>query len=189
MAIVTNSLTEYKKQATASSWSGGASSPEANFSVVAPAQVPAQQTNILDQYKITNDWSQEFRAIIDSFVKTVSSGYNYIFTNGYVSVQNALLLKRTSVSSSPYTVLSTDIYLSVDCSGGAKTINLPAVATAGDGRVIVVKDASGDAAANNITITPNGAETIDEQANAILIANYVAINLMANTTTSNWEIW
>lgn len=61
---------------------------------------------------------------------------------------------------SPYTVLSTDTVLYVDTSGGAVTINLQAAA-ARLGVPLVVKDITGNANANNVTLTPNGVETID----------------------------
>jgi hypothetical protein len=59
----------------------------------------------------------------------------------------------TSVTTTPYVVLSSDGFLSVDTST-AKTIQLPNTTTTG--RVIIVKDATGNAAANNITVTTVG---------------------------------
>lgn len=61
---------------------------------------------------------------------------------------------------SPYTVLPTDTVLYVDTAGGAITINLQAAASR-NGVPLSIKDVTGHANANNITITPNGAETID----------------------------
>lgn len=60
-------------------------------------------------------------------------------------------------TSSPYTVLSSDKILEVDTTGGAVSILLPAGV---DGKQYIIKDL-GNAAVANITITPNGAETID----------------------------
>lgn len=68
----------------------------------------------------------------------------------------------TSVAfgASPYTVQATDQILYVDTSGGAITILLqPSAARLGV--PLSIKDVTGDALTNNITVTPNGAEVID----------------------------
>jgi len=75
----------------------------------------------------------------------------------------------------PYTVLSTDLLVMVDSAGGARTINLP-VAVSKFG--VYIKDASGNAFANNITITPNGAEKIDSAATLVLANNNDAVLLV-----------
>lgn len=61
---------------------------------------------------------------------------------------------------SPYTVLPTDRVLLVNTSGGAVTINMMAAAARG-GLDLTVKDDTGNAAANPISVVRNGAETID----------------------------
>ncbi len=74
-------------------------------------------------------------------------------------------------AASPYTVLATDTYLEVDTAGGAITINLQAAALRG-GKPLGIKDVTGHAAANNITIVPNGAETIDGAATLVITADF-----------------
>jgi hypothetical protein len=64
-------------------------------------------------------------------------------------------LNYTNVTTSPYVVQSTDDIMSVDCSGGPITIQLPN--SSADGRVYIVKDRTGNANVNNITITTVGA--------------------------------
>lgn len=76
-----------------------------------------------------------------------------------------------TVASSPYPVQGTDTYLYVDSSGGAVQILLQTGA-ARAGLPLVIKDTGGAAATNNITITPNGAETIDGIAPLVINANY-----------------
>lgn len=61
--------------------------------------------------------------------------------------------RSLAFADSPITALDRDI-LRLNTSGGAITVNLPA-----SGRVWVI-DASGNAAANNITLTPSGADTV-----------------------------
>lgn len=72
----------------------------------------------------------------------------------------AVVPTTVDFAASPYTVLATDTYLYVDTSGGAVNILLQ-VASARLGVPLIVKDITGNANANNITLTPNGAETID----------------------------
>jgi hypothetical protein len=100
-----------------------------------------------------------------------------------------LVLQTTATSSTPYAVLATDHVILIDCSGGAKTVNLQAAATAGTGRRIVVKDQSGNSGANNITVTPNGTEKIDEAATAVIASNYGSLTLVCGGTAGNeWSI-
>jgi len=71
-------------------------------------------------------------------------------------------------------------YIGVDCSGAAKTVNLPAAATAGQGFVLVIKDESGSAATNNITLQASGAENIDGTNTKLIAANYGSYSLMCS---------
>lgn len=63
-------------------------------------------------------------------------------------------------AASPYTVPVTATFLAVDTSGGPITINLGA-ASARAGVPLTIKDVTGNAAANNITINRAGADTIE----------------------------
>ena len=74
----------------------------------------------------------------------------------------------------------------VNTSGGTHTITLP---TAADnlGRVIIVKDGSGHAASNALTVDGEGSETIDGQASITIDSAYGAVSLWCNG--SAWLIW
>lgn len=88
----------------------------------------------------------------------------------------------TNVNTSPYVVLSTDEYLSVDSSGGAITIQLPNAATLS--RVFVVKDRTGSAAINNITVTTvGGAVNIDGATTFVMNTAYQAVDIIGNGST------
>lgn len=88
---------------------------------------------------------------------------------------------------SPYTVLVTDYYLSVDCSGGTVTLNFPNLPTAK--QTWVVKDRTGNASTNNITITTlGGTVTFDGATSYVINSNYEAINLLANATPT-YEVY
>lgn len=92
----------------------------------------------------------------------------------YTNVTNAM---------SPYSVLNTDYYISVDCSAGAVTLSFPNSPTAN--RTWIVKDRTGTASTNNITLTTPGVTvTFDGATSYIMNSNYGAIQLLANSTPS-----
>lgn len=82
------------------------------------------------------------------------------------------LNKVTTVSSSPYTVLRSDHELHVDTTSAAITLNLENIVESHTGRQIVVVDTAGNAATNNITITPFAGDSIRGAANLVISANY-----------------
>lgn len=90
----------------------------------------------------------------------------------------------------PYTILATDFFLCVRRTATAAiTLNLPSIATVGDGTVYPIVDSGYNAAVNNITVTPNGGDKINNVAgNLVINITGSAIWLKANATTSNWEI-
>jgi hypothetical protein len=88
---------------------------------------------------------------------------------------------------SPYTILSTDYYISVDCSGGAVQLNFPNAPTFK--QLWIVKDRTGSAATSNITLTtPGGAVTFDGLTTYTMNSNYQAINLLANSAPT-YEVY
>jgi hypothetical protein len=96
----------------------------------------------------------------------------------------------TGSGSSPLkSVVSTGSSMSVTheevvaCTAGSITITLPAVATAGIGRQIIVKDRDGNAGAGNITIDGNASETIDGATTFSLTVNYQSVTLVNDGST------
>ena len=94
------------------------------------------------------------------------------------------------LNATPYNFLATDFYIQDRYTlTAASVINLPSIATVGDGFVVWVKDSGQNCSANNITLVRNGADTIELSAtDLVFIADGIAIMLIANTTTSDWEI-
>lgn len=87
---------------------------------------------------------------------------------------------------SPYTVLSTDYYISVDVTGGAVSIRLPNTTTTA--RTFVIKDKVGLSATSNITVTTvGGAVNIDGATTFVMNTNYESIQLIWNGTS--YEIY
>ena len=90
----------------------------------------------------------------------------------------------TNVTSgmSPYTVLTTDNYISVDCSGGAVTLNFPNSPISE--QAWIVKDRTGNAATHHITLTTTGGTlTFDGATSYVMSTNYQAVDLLSNGTT------
>lgn len=109
---------------------------------------------------------------------TVTPGANTIT----ISSSGTTSLTYTNVNTTPYVVLATDEYLSVDCSGGPITLQFPNAATLG--RVFIVKDRTGSANSNAITITTvGGAVNIDGATSYSMNTQYAAIQLMGNGST------
>lgn len=87
-------------------------------------------------------------------------------------------VKLTNVATSPYAVLATDMNIMVDTTA-ARTINLPATPVAGD--AYRIKDSTGTAATNNITVQGNG-NNIEGSASNVINTNFGRIHVVYNGT-------
>jgi hypothetical protein len=99
------------------------------------------------------------------------------------STEAQFLTNYTAIATanSPYTVLASDYYISVS-TAGAVTILLPNAPTTN--RMFIIKDRTGGAAANNISVTTvGGSVTIDGVTTYTMNVNYAAITLMFNGTS------
>ena len=90
----------------------------------------------------------------------------------------------TNPGAYPYTVLSSDYFINVDTSSAANTITLEASPVAG--RVLIIKDGSGNASTYNITISGNG-NNIDGTTPQTISADYQSISIIFNGT--EWSIF
>ena len=84
--------------------------------------------------------------------------------------------------------MGTDYFISVDTSGGAITVTLPA-ATALAGRTFVIRDTGGAAAASNITIGGGGTNLVGGGAAAatkVISAAYAGATVYSNGATWNY---
>lgn len=107
-----------------------------------------------------------------------------------VKIASGLIVATTPVvfAGSPYTVLGTDYFISVDTSGGAVTVTLPNAATV-TGRTYVIRDTGGAAAANNITVGTGGGNLVGGGASAAtktISAAYAGATVYSNGTTWNY---
>ncbi len=109
---------------------------------------------------------------------------------GSISLQSGIVVKKKDVvfADSPYTVLGTDYFLSVDTSGGAITVTLPNAATLA-GRTYVIRDTGGAAAASNITVATGGGNLVGGGASAAtktISAAYAGATVYSNGVTWNY---
>jgi hypothetical protein len=74
--------------------------------------------------------------------------------------QQVIRVDNVAFADSPYSGRCVHTLL-VDTNGGAVTVNFPK-AFPGVGQCFTVKDAGGNAAVDNITLVPNGADTIED---------------------------
>lgn len=88
----------------------------------------------------------------------------------------------TNVTTPTYTALATDYFLCVDTSTNAVTITLPVGIL---GTVYMVKDCSGDANTNNITIQGTG-QLVDGAGSATINSPYGNLQFVFNGT--EWSI-
>jgi hypothetical protein len=91
-----------------------------------------------------------------------------------------------NVNTTPYFVLDTDVYLSVDTSVIPITILLPDTALLGE--PYFIKDRTGNAAVNNINVTTvSGLTNIDGVTSFIIDTAYQSVSIVGNGTT--YEIY
>lgn len=81
-----------------------------------------------------------------------------------------------------YTFVASDYYVGV-LSNTAITITLP---PGEEGRICVVKDQSSNCSIHNLTIVPQGTDTIDNQNSVILALNNAAVDMIY--TNGGWRI-
>jgi len=109
-----------------------------------------------------------------------AGGVDGLFVKNYgANIQNI-----TIANASTYTVLEKDnIIHSTYSATEAQTITIP-TAQLVSGRIIVIKDAGGNASVKNITVGTEGDEKIDGSDTAVINSNYGVITLYSNG--SNW---
>ena len=100
-----------------------------------------------------------------------------------------IITQLKGVPNKIYTVLATDYYLSVDTSSHAVTVNLLSIASIASGQTVHIKDSRENAQNNNITVNPDGSDTIDQEPQIIIVASGTSVSIKANTSTNNWEIF
>ena len=97
--------------------------------------------------------------------------------------QAACMVVTKTVSDSPYTATSSDDTILCNATDGAITINLPS-AVGISGKKYIIKKI--DASANNITIDPDGTETIDGGSTVAITGQYDSYTFQSDNV--NWWV-
>jgi hypothetical protein len=106
--------------------------------------------------------------------------------NGAAVTEEMKQAMRTATTSPVTIAAASDFAVATDLSvAGAVAVNLPAGA---NGQIFAIVDGKGDAATNNITITPNGAETINGAATYVINENRGAVILAYSTVGTKWVV-
>jgi hypothetical protein len=116
-----------------------------------------------------------------------SSGTSVQLTNGSViAASGSGVITYSSITTSPYSVLTSDAQkiLGVNTST-AKTLNLPAATNV---MWVGIKDVTGSADSNNITIAPNGADTIEGVAGNYTMDETYSSRMLISDGVSAWFI-
>lgn len=106
-----------------------------------------------------------------------------------LDISRALLIKRglATTTAGTYVVDGADYHILLDTSGGACDVDLRNIENAdNDGRVLVIKDAVGNAATNVITFTT--LYNIDGGAGYTLDENYEAVTIVYDHGLSTWWV-
>ena len=103
-----------------------------------------------------------------------------VSASAYVGIETGISYSRTQVTTTITASVSSTI-LGVTASSAVE-IRLPSAGDYDAGQYFTVKDESGLANSNSITILASGSQTIDGQASIVLESPYAAVNLYSNGT-------
>lgn len=125
-------------------------------------------------------------AVVGEPYWTTDTNTLFVF-DGSQSVPVAGRTLITEVSAATYDVLLEDhiLHVTYTATGAVTSITLP-TAQVTSGRMLVVKDAGGNALVNNITIDTEGGETIDGAATVVIALNYGVARLYCDG--ANWFV-
>jgi hypothetical protein len=102
--------------------------------------------------------------------------------NTVTVTSTGVFYQYVNVNTSPYVVLTTDLYLSVDTSTIPITIELPNSALLGE--PYVIKDRTGNANVNNITVTTvGGVVDIDGATSFVMDSAFQSASVLGNGTS------
>jgi hypothetical protein len=149
--------------------------------IVYNVQLTSTQRQNIEAY-LANKWALPLTTPASAnLLEVLDPGNNQVFV---VSPGGGQQVKVYGVATGTTYAASVNDYIIVidKITGSATAVNLPA--TPNTGQVLIIKDGKGDAATNNITITP-AAGTIDGATSVVLSTAYAVSRLVYNGTQWN----
>ena len=121
---------------------------------------------------------------------TNSAGTAVQLTTGNSLVASPATFQTLNITSinSNLTIGAADtfVFIAVDTSSTAISVDLPLAANVSAGRVYAIKDSAGNANANNITINRQGSDLLDGATSYVFDSNYGAVWYITDGV-SNWH--
>jgi len=116
-----------------------------------------------------------------NIIRIGTTSHTQTYLQGVVNMPKGQVVAVTAPGAYPYTTLANDYVIIVDTTS-ARTINL--IASPVTGQTYRIKDNTGSAATNNITISP-AAGNIDGAASFVINTNYGSVDVVYNGTQWN----
>jgi len=99
----------------------------------------------------------------------------------------SLKLDYNSISTN-YSCSAGDTTIIVDTTSTTVQVTLP-VANTENGRIIIIKDSEGSASVNNITVEPQGSETIEGATSLLVQSDYGSVILASSGSGGSSPGW
>ena len=120
----------------------------------------------------------------------ITSGANVNVTGVTV---NTFALNATAITGSTFAITESNLKSVYKANyAGALAITLPTIGSSStqssDGRIYIIKDISGAAGTNNITIHRASTDTIDGATTAVISSDHGSLTLVADESSSRWLI-
>ncbi len=102
-------------------------------------------------------------------------------SDGTLTTTGGRISNVTTVGAATYDVLATDYILNVTytVTGAVTSLTIPTAQVVA-GRILIIKDAGGNSATNNITVDTQGSEKIDGDDTFVLGSDYSSINIYSD---------
>lgn len=123
-------------------------------------------------------------AAVGDIIKSAIWNAIFVDISSALTLLGEQLYGTTSVVATPYVPAATDTLALINVAG-AVVVNLPTAASR-SGYPIKIKDVSGNASTNNITINKNSTDTIEGLTSIVISADYGGYYLMP--ITGGWII-
>jgi len=117
-------------------------------------------------------------------------GFGTTTPNATVQINGSMSLRRTATATNYAIATTTDYMIGVTSTAAARTVTLPfcsnTVNNITDGLHYKIKDESGGAATNNITLQPVVSQTIDGAASKLINTNYGSYEIYCVGASGTW---